>query len=222
MSLEHYGVWRATARRVSAETAEDDSESPHIHLFYDDQRAKGLRASINLKSKTPQSEVAHYRDGDFRHPVLDHVRDLPVGWSDLASAPGSGALDYLRGDLFDLRTGRLLPHDIPGRKNDLLDVIMPVLRKACAHGSTIWLFGEPYDDWKGIHNIHMNQGSAQRYAGSDGVWQDGGLIIHDRSRRKYVAIFLAFGSQVVETDKQGKAAKDAKRIADVFDVGREG
>lgn len=217
MAINPYGVWRGTARRVRAQTAEDDSESPHIHLFFDDHRGKDLRASINLKSQTSVSEVAHYRDGDFQHDMMKRVREFPVGWSELEKSSESGALDYLRGDLFHLKNGRLLPHDIPGRKNDLIDVMMPVLRKACAHGSTVYLFGEPYDDWKGIHNVHMNQGSEGKFASRDGKWQDGGLIIEDRGRRRHIALFLAFGSQAIETDKQGKAKDEARKFADIVD-----
>lgn len=34
MPIDPYGVWCAKAIRVTAETAEDDPDSPHIHLFY--------------------------------------------------------------------------------------------------------------------------------------------------------------------------------------------
>ena len=30
----------------------------------------------------------------------------------------------------------------------------------------------------GIHNIHMNQGNGGQFAGDNGVWQDGALLIH--------------------------------------------
>lgn len=55
MPINKYGVWVATAVKVSAERAIQDRESPHIHLFYDDGSGGNFegarRASINVKSK---------------------------------------------------------------------------------------------------------------------------------------------------------------------------
>lgn len=61
MPIKHYGVWVANPVRVSAERAEQDSESPHIHLFYDDGTGgefnNARRASISKKERTtPQAE----------------------------------------------------------------------------------------------------------------------------------------------------------------------
>jgi uncharacterized protein YukJ len=30
----------------------------------------------------------------------------------------------------------------------------------------------------GIHDIHMHQGNSQQFRRDDGVWQDGGLLLH--------------------------------------------
>ena len=53
MPINNYGVWVANPVRVSAERAEEDPRTPHIHLFYDDGtggRFDGARrASINVK-----------------------------------------------------------------------------------------------------------------------------------------------------------------------------
>ena len=49
----------------------------------------------------------------------------------------------------------------------------------------------------------MNQGNDAKFAGDDGPWQDGGLLLSfpqpDRSLR-WVAVFLAFQSQALHTD----------------------
>jgi hypothetical protein len=39
----------------------------------------------------------------------------------------------------------------------------------------------------------------------DGIWQDGGLIIHVENENRFVGIFLAFQSQAIMTDDQGHA-----------------
>src|SRR5262249_36941429 len=54
----------------------------------------------------------------------------------------------------------------------------------------------------GVHDIHMNQGNSQRFRQDDGVWQDGGLLLHYPARDQWVGIFLAFQSQAWHTDDQ--------------------
>jgi hypothetical protein len=46
----------------------------------------------------------------------------------------------------------------------------------------------------------MNQGNSARFRGDDGVWQDGGLLIHFPGEGRWVGIFLAFQSQAWHTD----------------------
>ena len=87
--------------------------------------------------------------------------------------------------------------------------------------STIYAFGERWglrderDKFFGftpgnnIHDIHMNQGSSDRFMKYDGVWQDGGLIIHLPDENRWIAIFLAFQSQCFHTDDvEGYRIKD--------------
>jgi hypothetical protein len=54
----------------------------------------------------------------------------------------------------------------------------------------------------GVHDIHMNQGNSQQFRGDDGVWEDGGLLLHYPTQDQWVAIFLAFQSQAWHTDDQ--------------------
>jgi hypothetical protein len=48
----------------------------------------------------------------------------------------------------------------------------------------------------------MNQGNVPRFAGDDGVWQDGALMVHFPASQQWVAVFLAFQSQAWHTDDQ--------------------
>ena len=52
----------------------------------------------------------------------------------------------------------------------------------------------------GVHDVHMNQGNSQQFRRDDGVWQDGGLLLHYPTQDQWVAIFLAFQSQAWHTD----------------------
>ena len=52
----------------------------------------------------------------------------------------------------------------------------------------------------GIHDIHMNQGNSGRFVGDDGVYQDGGLLVHFPDQHEWIALFLKFQSQGWHTD----------------------
>ncbi len=206
MALKEYGVWTATAVRAIPETAADDPHSPHIHLFYDDGTGGGeydgaRRASINVKSQSAISELVVWIDLNFKHPITEKLAELQPGFRKLENKPNGLALDYIRGNLIDLKKGRILPHDIPGTENDVLDLVMPLLDAAVDRRATIHLFGEPYlPSRQGIHDVHMNQGSAGRFARFNGVWQDGGMFIQNNDGT-YTAILIAFASQAAHTDE---------------------
>ena len=221
MSINNYGVWVANPVRVSAEREEDDPHTPHIHLFYDDGSGGNVngtrRASINAKSGSKISELAFWLVQDFRHPITDSLRRLSMGFQQIPSESGGIALDYLRGNLIDFSTGRILPHDKPGSRDDIIDFVMPELQAAINRGATLYLFGEPYSDMQGIHDVHMNQGSQGRFSRFDGVWQDGGIIMHFPDEDRFSAIFLAFASQAVHTDESdGHGLPGSKNFAQLL------
>ncbi len=206
MSLKEYGVWRGRAVRVSAENAQDDPYSPHIHLFYDDgtggEYDGARRASINVKSASALSELVVWIDLNFEHPIIEQLVQLEHGFINLQSRADGLALDYVRANLIKLGDGRVLPHDVPGAENDILDLLLPLLQAAVERQAVVHLFGEPYlPDRQGIHDIHMNQGSKGRFALYNGIWQDGGLFIQN-SDGTYTAVFLAFASQALHTEEE--------------------
>ncbi len=205
MPINNYGVWVAKPVRVSAERAEQDPHSPHIHLYYKNQEddSEVFRASINVKSLSELSELVFWFIPNFQHPIVNKLADLERGFQQIDREAGGIALDYIRGNLMDFREGRILPHDLPEERDDIIDYVMPELESAIERNATVYLFGEPYDDRKGIHNIHMNQGSAEQFARFNGVWQDGGIMLHFPDENRVDAIFLAFASQAIHTDENG-------------------
>ena len=219
MPIDNYGVWVAKPVRVSAERAEQDSRSPHIHLYYKNQEndSEEFRASINVKSLSEISELVFWLIPNFKHPILNKLQDLDKGFQQIESEAGGVALDYIRGNLINFREGRILPHDLPGERDDIIDYVMPELESAIERNATVYLFGEPYDDRKGIHNIHMNQGSVAQFARFNGVWQDGGIIIHFPAENRFDAIFLAFASQAIHTDEtRGNALPGSQTFAQLL------
>lgn len=221
MPIKEYGVWVALPVRVSAERAQEDPDTPHIHLFYDDGTGgdydNARRASINVKSSSALSELVFWHVQDFKHPLVEKLRELDRGFTPIPSVSGGNALDYIRGNLIDLKQGRLLPHDLPGPRDDIIDYILPELQSAIRRRARIYLFGEPYDDKQGIHDVHMNQGSLGRFKKYNGVWQDGGIIIYYPTEDRFAAILLAFASQAVHTDEQsGHALPGSRNLAQLI------
>jgi uncharacterized protein YukJ len=211
MPLARYGVLKGKAiqRMYGA------GDSPHYQVHVVDDETD-YRIAINVKSKLEPSELEYLVDDRFEHSILEGLSELPRGFTALASRPDSGALDFIRGNLFNRDRMVPLPYSVPGFDNDLNEKIDGVVQRAMAtEDSLIYAFGqrwgpEPRTKDKyfgflpgnGIHDIHMNQGNDQQFRGDDGVWQDGAVLVHFPSQRQWVGIFLKFQSQTWHTDDE--------------------
>lgn len=56
-------------------------------------------------------------------------------------------------------------------------------------------FGRLYANGKGLHDIHMNQGSVDKFRKNDVSYSDGGLFFRNRRDNKITAVFIAFITQ---------------------------
>ena len=56
-------------------------------------------------------------------------------------------------------------------------------------------FGRLYANGKGLHDIHMNQGSVDNFRKNDASYSDGGLFFRNRRDNKITAVFIAFITQ---------------------------
>lgn len=209
-----YGVLRGRPDRAERE---EDPNSPHYQIRI--LGADGLkwrvpvnvRSSVSVPSDPTFSEVLYYIDDQFTHAQLTQFARLPVGYSELARGEG---LDYIRGNLFDPTLMRHLPHHGPGANDDLQDLVGMWTHRAIDDRAECFAFGTPWnpgsprdidrqlDTDRGVHLIHMNQGSEGRFRGDNGVWKDGGLLFHFPATDRWVAIFLAFQSQKWHTDDE--------------------
>jgi uncharacterized protein YukJ len=209
MPVQRYGVLKGRGADAKAETGGD---SPHYQVRIDGGDTD-YRIAVNVKSVGMPAELLYLVDDNFRHPVTTGLRALPDGFTALASRPDSGALDFIRGNLFNRRDMKPLPHNVPGPDNDLNEKVDFQVRRARRDpAARIYAFGArwgPEDapdkifhfaPGNGIHDIHMNQGNDRKHRGDDGVWQDGALLLQFPGEDRWVAIFLAFGSQAWHTD----------------------
>jgi uncharacterized protein YukJ len=163
-------------------------------------------------SQQSPSDLLYLVDDQFAHPILQH---LPLsGWTSVPARAGGSGLDFIRGNLFDHTQMRLLPPDVGGPDNDLSDLLGLYVTRAIGDAEArVYAFGERWVPepktpdkifgflpGNGVHDVHMNQGNSPAFAGDDGVWQDGGLLLHFSAQSQWVGIFLAFQSQAWHTD----------------------
>ena len=211
MALRSYGVLKGKAIEVRLGAG----QSPHYQVQVIDDTTD-YRIAVNVKSQLPPSEVEFIVIERFEHPITAVVEAFPRGVKTLERKPGTGALDFIRGNLVDRSKMRPLPFSVPGFDNDLNEKIDRVMQRAVADESAlVYAFGERWgpesgvkDKYfgflpgNGVHDIHMNQGNTGRFVGDDGVYQDGGLLLHFPDQREWTAVFLKFQSQAWHTDDQ--------------------
>lgn len=214
MPIQHYGVLKGSVyERIRA-----TSRSEHFQILVN-RGNNPHRIAINTKSSEAPSEVLFYANEDFHHEITDVIQqaDLLPGFNPLLSEPAGVALDFIRSNLFDLNEMVPLPSNASGNNDDLNDRLDFFIQLAIQDESAvIYAFGQHWEDENkadqyfheinpstGIHDIHMNQGNKPgKYFKDNGVYQDGGLIIHYPSRNRWATVFTAFQSQAFHTDDQ--------------------
>ena len=211
MPLTGYGVLRG---KVIDRRREGSSDTPHFQIRVADGAGVDFRIAVNVKSQSAPSELLYLLEDDFQHPLTAGLETLGPGWHALPSSPGDLSLDYIRANLFDPALMRALPADAAGPDNDLADVLDGHTTRAIGDPSAdLYAFGQRWGPeggvpdkvfgfapGNGVHDIHMNQGNDPAFTRDDGVWQDGGLLMHFPAVSRWVAIFLAFQSQAWHTD----------------------
>ena len=230
MPVKNYGVLKGQATEVRLATYQNAHYQ--VRLIANDL---SYRIAINVKSALEPSELEYIVVENFAHPVIDRIKDLPFGFTALPPNSSSGALDFIRGNLFDRNRMRSLPFDVPGPDNDLNDKVHSLMQRAMAdEQAVVYAFGETWGPepnkrdryfaflpGNGIHDIHMNQSNVGKFTQDDGVWQDGGLIIHFPRYNYWAAIFLKFQSQGWHTDDTTghKVGEDKKVFAGAVSPG---
>lgn len=108
MPINGYGVLKGKA----IDMLNGQGLMPHFQVKVSDDDL--FRIAINVKSQEEPSTVLFYEDDDFKHPILKDLVNLPSGFKDLKSQPDGMALDFIRGNLFDVTKMKLLPCNVPG------------------------------------------------------------------------------------------------------------
>lgn len=203
MPIDPYGI--LVGRALNGETEREDPLSPHYQVRVEAKEVH-FRVPINVKSKRGSgigAQLLYRVEEPFAHPILAHLDSLSVGFHPLRKAPDTPALDYIRGNLLDRLKLVRVPFNLPGPNNDLNDLLDRLIRKAIRDPEArVFVWGEVFASGQGLHNVHMNQGNKRDgpFGDDNGVFQDGALMLHFSAAQQWVAVFLAFQTQVWHTD----------------------
>lgn len=216
MPIENYGVLKGI---VLDGKEERNLKKPHYQIHVKGEMDKEYRVAVNVMSRPIHPDVLYLADEDFKAPILKDLTRLDYGFTPIDGTNRQIALDYIRGNIIKRpELMKPLPHDLAGANNDLNDFINQYVEMARGErepSSTIYVFGSKFISYGkideifhfsppiGIHNVHMNQGNEKTgsWAEDNGIWQDGGILIHTKDR--WIAIFLAFQTQSWYTDIYG-------------------
>ncbi|KAM0104689.1 hypothetical protein ACP6JE_000656 [Aspergillus fumigatus] len=123
-----------------------------------------LQSISNLETRMT---LASYRDFS-QHSIIDRLSVLKPGFhllEDTKSSPDGPRVGFIRSNLFNVNSGRVLPQNIEGPDNDIIDLLEPEVRQAIERQAEVYVFGARFDTKDGIHDVHMNQGNKGRWKG---------------------------------------------------------
>lgn len=186
---------------------------PHYQILVEANNVK-YRIAVNVKSDQQPSDLQFLLRDNYSHPVLTHLKNLPVGFTPLPPQPDSAALDFIRGNLFNFKNMQVVPSLLDGNNNDLNDILNVYVKRAInTPGSLVYALGDrwgpennkkdqyfDFEPGNGIHDIHMNQGNSGSHKSDNGVYRDGALFLFFPDEQQWVAMFLKFQSQAEHTD----------------------
>lgn len=220
-----YGVLKG---RISAFCRDDDAD-PHSELLMVACDEKN-RIAINVRSSrgpTAQRLVEFVLLDDVHHPVIDHVRSLKEGWTELH---GNQGVDYIRNNMFRAEDMRPLIHTQPGPDNDLFEKVEALAQHAKSSGAMVYAFGQKWgpeptrpDQYfkfvpgNGTHMIHMNQGDRQT---KNAKYQDGALFV-DYADGRTSGLFIKFQNQAWHTSEDNGDPIEGPFSAEPIRVGPE-
>lgn len=214
--LGRYGVLVGTLVSHHRDTPDDQGRWFHVNLQVSAEDHE-YRCAVDVDSKMSavgvEWKVLSLTAGD-----LGPVADMDEGYHDLGSTSDSGAVDYVRSRWMRPRPGCVFVVAPTGFLKDLLDFLArPVpwtkgsnldaasaLESLLAKNPQVVVFGEPFAQGLGMHNVHQNQGDpvGSQWWAENAIWQDGATLVRSTDGG-YRAFISKFTSQSYKTDAQG-------------------
>ena len=210
-----YGVVVGTVHDYFRDDINDFGQYYHANLMLHTS-AGDYHCAIDVDSKASAIGI-EWRIVTLKPSELSQLLSLGDGYHALASNPSSGAVDYVRSKMFTSRLGclaivlRFLGRDLriadTWHRGDSLAALAdlePIVAATQQAGLHVLVFGEPFTNGLGVHNIHQNQGDplGSSWSNENGIWQDGCTIL-EQPGGSYVAFMNKFTSQSYWTDDSG-------------------
>jgi uncharacterized protein YukJ len=215
-----YGVLIGKIERHFIDPPDNEGRWPHYHIQVKKSNGEIFESAINLKSRTQiRVEYRDFRNIDKRH--FKTILEKEEGLHRISRNSQSGALDFVRHpglkDPFcPFSNDEEKEHSASSSKhrcnctrwwleNGLNTV--KLMQYYIDSAERVFIFGEPYANGKGIHNVHMTQGDPidSEFADEDGIWQDGGVIFqYFDPQPRLLALITKFQTQSLNTDNNGR------------------
>jgi hypothetical protein len=202
------------------------------YVNYTREQGQWLHVDMNIQAGGQMFQAAvdvNEPQGNFQYQIiggLDQNLFAPIlamgdGWHHLDSNPASGAIDYARSPILQkglgclaviwtifnaiFRTSGQVWNNVTGDEagNALLAMITPDTSTNRNATTKVFVFGAPYTQGLGVHDVHCNQGDPPGpFRALDGIWQDGCVfaILPDGSLSAYLG---KFSTQSLDTDNNG-------------------
>ena len=178
----------------------DFDKRAHYHIVALDDEGKRFDLAVNIGSiyekmnEIVSSNLKVYYDESYscRKGI---VRKMLLQKNGITECHKDLYLDYIRMKLF--------PHEkmIQMKGFDVTSIYLTeIIEKNVVQAMNnddyeVIAFGRLYANGKGLHDIHMNQGSVDKFRKNDASYSDGGLFFRNRRDDKITAVFIAFITQ---------------------------
>ena len=184
----------------------DFDKRAHYHIVAMDDEGKRFDLAVNIGSiyekmnEIVSSNLKVYYDESYscRKGI---VRKMLLQKNGITECHKDLYLDYIRMKLF--------PHEkmIQMKGFDVTSIYLTgIIEKNVVQAMNnddfeVIAFGRLYANGKGLHDIHMNQGSVDKFRKNDASYSDGGLFFRNRRDNKITAVFIAFITQNFDISK---------------------
>ncbi|BBM60301.1 hypothetical protein JMUB5056_1903 [Leptotrichia hongkongensis] len=178
----------------------DFDKRAHYHIVAMDDEEKRFDLAVNIGSiyekmnEIVSSNLKVYYDESYscRKGI---VRKMLLQKNGITECHKDLYLDYIRMKLF--------PHEkmIQMKGFDVTSIYLTgIIEKNVVQAMNnddyeVIAFGRLYANGKGLHDIHMNQESVDKFRKNDASYSDGGLFFRNRLDNKITAVFIAFITQ---------------------------
>ena len=178
----------------------DFDKRAHYHIVATDNNGKKYDLAVNIgsiyakKNEIISSNLKVYyaKNYNFQKEIIQGMLLQKVG---VTECKENLRLDYIKMKLFP--HNKMIQMKGFDEKNIFLtEIIEKYVMKAINNDDyEVFAFGRLYANGKGLHDIHMNQGSTGKFKKHDAPYSDGGLFFRNKQNNKIAVIFIAFVSQ---------------------------